>query len=161
MDGTEVITLGRLLQPPLTMQWLRPPVATSEDQNLPRPSMQNGPTVPAALAGRMVENLSLGNVGKVLGMLGQGGEASPYTPPTNALAPPAGTAQQQQLQRWSTRAMTIGLTLGAVSAAASAYHGYKRNNSLGWALVWATAGGFFPLITPAIGLAQGWGKRAR
>lgn len=163
MDGTEVITLGRVLgsalQPSLTMQWLRPQVATpQEPQNLPRPTLQNGPTVPSALAGRVVENLSLGNVYKVMGMLGQGEAAAPYTPPTDALAPPAGSAQQE-LARFSTTAMKVGFALGALSAAASAYHGYKRNNSLGWAIAWAAAGGFFPLITPAIGLAQGWGKR--
>lgn len=51
--------------------------------------------------------------------------------------------------------------LSTASAAASAYHGYKRNNSVGWAIWWGLMGGMFPVITPAIGLAQGWSKRAR
>lgn len=43
-------------------------------------------------------------------------------------------------------------------AAAAAYHGYKRNNSLGMALVWAAAGYLAPVITPVISIAQGFGK---
>ena len=44
------------------------------------------------------------------------------------------------------------------SAGASAYHGYKRNESVGWAIVWGLLGGMFPIITPAVALAQGFGK---
>jgi len=46
----------------------------------------------------------------------------------------------------------------AVSAGASAYHGYKRNDSVGWAIVWGLLGGMFPIITPAIALAEGFAK---
>jgi hypothetical protein len=42
--------------------------------------------------------------------------------------------------------------------AASAYHGYKRNDSVGWAIVWGGLGAIFPVLTPAIALAQGFGK---
>lgn len=45
------------------------------------------------------------------------------------------------------------------SAGAGAYHGYKRNQSIGWAVVWALCGGLFPIIVPAIALAQGFGTR--
>jgi hypothetical protein len=48
--------------------------------------------------------------------------------------------------------------LSTASAAASAYHGYKRNDSVGWAVVWFLMGGLFPVITPAVALAQGFGK---
>lgn len=44
------------------------------------------------------------------------------------------------------------------SAGASAYHGYKRNESVGWAVVWGLLGSMFPIITPAVALAQGFGK---
>lgn len=44
-----------------------------------------------------------------------------------------------------------------VSALACAYHGYKRNNSIGWALVWFLLGGI--PVTPVIALAQGFGER--
>jgi len=51
--------------------------------------------------------------------------------------------------------------ISLVSSAVSAYHGYKRNQSVGWAIWWALMGGIFPIITPVIALAQGYGKRAR
>ena len=47
---------------------------------------------------------------------------------------------------------TVGLVLGA-------YHGYKRNDSVGWAVGWALLGGMFPYITIPISLAQGFGER--
>lgn len=45
------------------------------------------------------------------------------------------------------------------SMAASAFHGYRRNQSIGWALWWAFMGATFPVITPVIAVAQGFGKR--
>ena len=45
-----------------------------------------------------------------------------------------------------------------VSGAACAYHGYKRNESVGWAIGWFMLGSAFPVITPAIAVAQGFGK---
>lgn len=51
---------------------------------------------------------------------------------------------------WS--ALSLG---GAVSGA---YHGYRRNNSVGWAIGWAILGGLFPVITIPVSLAQGFGQ---
>lgn len=48
--------------------------------------------------------------------------------------------------------------LSTASMAASAYHGYKRNDSVGWAVGWGLLGGIFPIITPTIAVAQGFGK---
>lgn len=45
------------------------------------------------------------------------------------------------------------------SAGLSAYHGYRRNQSVGWAIGWALLGGAFPVITPAVAFAQGFGQR--
>ncbi len=45
------------------------------------------------------------------------------------------------------------------SAAAAAFHGYRRNQSIGWAIWWSLMGGVFPIFTPAVALAQGFGKR--
>lgn len=54
------------------------------------------------------------------------------------------------------------MVLSAVSVGASAFHGYRRNRgSIGWALGWGLLGGLFPIITPAIALAQGYGKPAK
>jgi hypothetical protein len=45
------------------------------------------------------------------------------------------------------------------SVAASAYHGSKRNGgSIGWGLWWGFVGGVFPVVTPAIAAAQGFGE---
>lgn len=40
-----------------------------------------------------------------------------------------------------------------------AYHGYKRNDSAGWAVVWGLFGSFVWPITIPIAFAQGYGKR--
>lgn len=45
-----------------------------------------------------------------------------------------------------------------IAAAASAFHGYKRNNSIGMALVWAACGYITPVLTPVIAVAQGYAK---
>ena len=51
--------------------------------------------------------------------------------------------------------------LSMASGAASAYHGYKRNESIPWAIAWGLLGSLFPIITPVIGVAQGFGQRAK
>jgi hypothetical protein len=58
-----------------------------------------------------------------------------------------------------TRAWIWG-ALSTVSMAAGAYHGYKRNSSVGWALWWGAMGAMFPVITPTIAVAQGFGKKS-
>ena len=54
---------------------------------------------------------------------------------------------------------TAATALSWAAIAAGAYHGYRRNKSVGWAIGWALAGSFFPLITTGIAVAQGFGKR--
>lgn len=51
--------------------------------------------------------------------------------------------------------------LSMASAGLSTYHGYKRWNSIGAAIGWGLLGGFFPVITPAVAVAQGFGKRKK
>lgn len=48
--------------------------------------------------------------------------------------------------------------LGLVGAAACAYHGYKRNESVGWAFGWAIFGSALPILALPVALAQGFGK---
>lgn len=48
-----------------------------------------------------------------------------------------------------------------VSSALCAYHGYKRNESVGWAIGWALLGGMFPVIAPVVAVAQGFGEKAK
>jgi hypothetical protein len=42
-----------------------------------------------------------------------------------------------------------------------AYHGYKRNDSVGWGVVWFLLGAVFWPVAVPIALAQGYGERAR
>jgi hypothetical protein len=46
-----------------------------------------------------------------------------------------------------------------VSGLVSLYHGYRRHNSLAWGLGWYAMGVIFPIITPVVAVAQGYGKR--
>jgi hypothetical protein len=58
----------------------------------------------------------------------------------------------QQLYIWRV--------LSIASSGLGAFHGYRRNNSVAWAVGWAILGGMFPVIVPAIAFAQGFGKPA-
>jgi len=49
-------------------------------------------------------------------------------------------------------------TVAYASSGIGVYHGYRRNNSLGWGLWWGFLGFMFPIIVPAVALAQGLGK---
>lgn len=57
----------------------------------------------------------------------------------------------------STNSIWALASVAAVGLAA--YHGYKRNHSVGWAVGWGIAAGISPIITGAVALAQGFGKR--
>jgi hypothetical protein len=71
---------------------------------------------------------------------------------TGICSPPTPTQQAYRTAMQVARVASVG---------AGAYHGYKRNNSIGWAIWWALMGGLFPVITPAIAVAQGFGKPAK
>lgn len=58
----------------------------------------------------------------------------------------------------------LGVAVSLVSTAsmaASAYHGYRRNDSVGWAVWWGFMGGLFPILVPTIAVAQGFGEREK
>jgi len=48
--------------------------------------------------------------------------------------------------------------LSLAGAATGAYHGYKRNDSVGWAIGWFMLGGLVPFLTIPLSLAQGFGE---
>jgi hypothetical protein len=48
--------------------------------------------------------------------------------------------------------------LQMAGGAALTYHGYKRNGSVLWAMLWGMLGGAAPLIAGPIAAAQGFGK---
>lgn len=71
--------------------------------------------------------------------------------------PPAPRTGQADAQGSALGAAYLGLgTLGTVLGA---YHGYARNQSVGWAIGWALLGGAFPFVTIPVALAQGFAKR--
>ena len=51
--------------------------------------------------------------------------------------------------------------LTVIGVVSGVYHGYKRNDSIGWAIGWGLLGGLFPYFTIPISIAQGYGKPAR
>ena len=60
------------------------------------------------------------------------------------------------------RALAISYSIASVAGAGlGAYHGYKRNDSVGWAILWSLLGAAFPVVTIPVALAQGLGKPPR
>jgi hypothetical protein len=53
----------------------------------------------------------------------------------------------------------VVMAASTVMSLAAAYHGYKRNQSVGWALAWGAAGAFTGPLALVIALAQGFGKK--
>jgi len=70
--------------------------------------------------------------------------------------PPEGADAAQKIAAIYSNPLMVVLRLA--STGISAYHGYKRNNSVGWALWWGFMGSMFPIVTPAIAFAQGIDK---
>lgn len=84
-------------------------------------------------------------------------------PNAPALGLRRGVGELSTTYSWDEMPMGVRVIYGLVgtaSMALSAYHGYRRNNSVGWAIWWGFMGGLFPIITPVIAVAQGFGKRA-
>jgi hypothetical protein len=50
--------------------------------------------------------------------------------------------------------------LSIAGGAVGAYHGWKRDESIGWAIGWGVLGVLFPVIVIPVALAQGIGKKA-
>lgn len=55
-------------------------------------------------------------------------------------------------------AYAIWGVISTAATGAAAYHGYKRNNSIGWAIGWGFLGALFPVITIPVAIAQGFGE---
>ena len=87
---------------------------------------------------------------------GLGQAAPPASAPT---APPAATGTSTLSPRNETNSTvrTVMTVAGTASSAALAYHGYKRNNSVGWAIGWFFLGAFWPNALP-VAFAQGFAK---
>ena len=89
------------------------------------------------------------------GIMGQ----VPTPGPAPAIAQLEVSERAQQLAPMYAPVVSVYRVLRPLSAAAMAFHGYRRHRGkLLWALGWALMGGAFPLIAPAIALAQGYGQ---
>lgn len=93
-------------------------------------------------------------IGTVNAPVGGGVTPTLYNGMTSIPASPAAVVTRPAGMLWPLWGI-----LSTASMAASAYHGVKRNDSVGWGLWWGLMGGLFPIITPAIAVAQGFGKR--
>src|SRR6185503_2917091 len=101
----------------------------------------------------------LGKLGRLMGLgqddgssLGPAGgvERVDITPVSQIEKLPT-TTEKVAAADWGVASLA-GTALGA-------YHGYKRNNSIGWSLWWGLMGGMFPIVVVPLALAQGFGKR--
>lgn len=75
--------------------------------------------------------------------------------------PAGGVGDVPRIAIGTMRAYPLWTLLSTASACAGAFHGYRRNQSVGWAVAWGAAGAVFPVITPVIAVAQGFGERAK
>jgi hypothetical protein len=90
----------------------------------------------------------------------------PSARPSGALAayePPSTTPTYQSPYTDANGSLNgLGIAvagLSLISAFASAFHGVKRNKgSVGYGLLWGAEGALFPVVTPAIAIAQGYAK---
>jgi hypothetical protein len=141
--ATNVVMLGKLKP---TSRVINDPTVT------PRPTIDYLPPYTTPIAGQnvirqIVMNGVRGGMGSLFGPEGAAAAAIPVDPATGACTTPTGAR------------IAYGV-LVAASGALSLFHGYRRNNgSLGWGLGWFALGSLFPVITPTVAFAQGFGKR--
>lgn len=96
-------------------------------------------------------------VGLGLGQLGAAADRVPAMSPLTTLG-------QNGTESWWAASGPIQKTMyiaGLAAVPALAYHGYKRNNSVGWALVWGIFGSWVWPITVPVAFAQGYAKPSR
>lgn len=79
--------------------------------------------------------------------------------PRGTLGAIEGSAQSHWLQFRRSAWYSVYRIAQIAGVTTGAYHGYKRNDSVGWAVGWGVLGGMFPFVTIPVSLAQGFGKR--
>lgn len=93
---------------------------------------------------------SMGGLGRVSGL----GQYVQYYPNFPSMGADDAAAQSAEAPRINP----IAAMLGVAFMGAGVYHGYKRNESVGWALGWGFLTAAFPIIMIPIAIAQGFGK---
>jgi hypothetical protein len=88
--------------------------------------------------------------------------ADPLGSAVAVVDPPAAQGQPAASAVSTTDQVFDGIwrTLQITGAALGAWHGYRRNGSVGWAVAWGLAGAAVPPITLPIAFAQGLGRPA-
>lgn len=79
-------------------------------------------------------------------------------PPMPATATPPAAASGTGF-KMSANGMVLSASLSLLSGAVSAVHGWKRDHTPISVFGWGVLGMMFPIITPAVALAQGYGRR--
>lgn len=96
-----------------------------------------------------IGGLGINHLGQAVDMMPGGGTALQPTP----------MMTQQEVRGIATTTMLVYGGIVVASSGASAFHGYRRSRgSVGAAVGWGLLGALFPIITPAVALAQGFGK---
>ncbi len=60
----------------------------------------------------------------------------------------------------TTNILALHGLMGMAGSGLCAYHGWKRNESYGWTVLWSIFGGVLPPLAVLIALLQGFGKKA-
>ena len=81
-----------------------------------------------------------------------------YAPPVAMRGSPDGIGATAQEILASDGFRTAYSILSILGATTGAYHGYKRHDSVGWAIGWFLLGGVFPFLTIPLSLAEGYGQ---
>jgi len=82
----------------------------------------------------------------------------------SSLGQAADTVQQNMMpgseSRWRRMSPIerVTIAIGTAATPVLAYHGYKRNNSVGWAVAWGLFGSMVWPITLPVAFAQGFAK---
>lgn len=86
-------------------------------------------------------------------------EGDPNAPILEPLPPPDANGGMAQAGIYGGTRSAFWDWASFIGAGVGVYHGYKRNEKIGWALLWGFFGALTPIITIPVALAQGFGKR--
>lgn len=83
-----------------------------------------------------------------------------YKPPTAHFGALEQTTTESSIPAKDTMS-TVMYAASTAGMIAGAYHGYKRNDSIGWAIGWGILGSLFWPIAIPVAIGQGFGKPAK
>jgi len=155
MAQTEIMTLGAL-EPLLRSTFLRPRLVTPQQpQNLLRQTLSGGLRSTAALL-RGLGDVSDDVITSVTNAPPPSPDGAEVAMSLPTLPPLPWRDEPNVGVRLGTIAAMASLSL--VSAAVSGYHGYRRDRSAMAGVGWGFMGALFPVVTPIVSFAQGYGR---